>query len=78
MLLFTDRWLVVAGWVHYLAFDLFTGSWELADSRKRGLPHAVLIPILLLTFLFGPIGSLTYLAVRTVFGKRNPTDAAVA
>ena len=69
MLLFTDRWLVTAGWVHYLAFDLFIGGWELADSRQRGIPHLAVIPCLLLTFFFGPIGLLMYLGIRAIFSK---------
>ena len=76
MLLFTDRWLVVAGWVHYLAFDLFIGGWELADSRQRGVPHLLLIPFLLLTFFFGPIGFLGYLAIRNLFRKRAAVEFA--
>ena len=75
MLLFTDRWLVTAGWIHYLAFDLFIGGWELADSRKRGIPHLVLIPLLLLTFLFGPMGLLAYLGLRTFIRR---TMAAIS
>jgi hypothetical protein len=70
MLLFTDRWLVVAGWIHYLAFDLFIGGWELADSRQRRVPHLLMIPILLLTFFFGPIGLLAYLLATALFRKR--------
>jgi hypothetical protein len=70
MLLFTDRWLVTAGWIHYLAFDLFIGGWELEDSRGRGVPHLVMIPVLLLTFLFGPIGLLAYLGLRLLFRKK--------
>lgn len=76
MLLFTDRWLVVAGWVHYLAFDLFLGGWEFAESRQRGIPHLLLIPFLLLTFLFGPIGFLTFLLVRSLFRKRPAVTTA--
>jgi hypothetical protein len=64
MLLFTDRWLVTAGWIHYLAFDLFIGGWELEDSRRRGVPHLAMVPVLLLTFLFGPMGLLGYLGLR--------------
>lgn len=57
---------VMLGWTHYLAFDLFVGSWEIEDSAKIGVPHwAMLIP-LVLTFLFGPIGLFTYAAIRTV------------
>jgi hypothetical protein len=78
MQLFTDRWLVVAGWIHYLAFDLFIGGWELADSRRRRVPHLLLIPILLLTFFFGPIGFLSWLLVRSAFrsSKAAATTAA--
>jgi Domain of unknown function (DUF4281) len=76
MQLFTDRWLVVAGWVHYLAFDLFIGGWELAESRQRRIPHLLLIPFLLLTFFFGPIGFLAFLAVRSFFYKIAVTARA--
>jgi hypothetical protein len=77
MQLFTSRWLVTAGWVHYLAFDLFLGGWELADSRQREVPHLLMIPILLLTFFFGPIGYLLYLCVRAVFRKKLPLEIAL-
>lgn len=63
MLLFTDRWLVLAGWVHYLAFDLFIGSWEVRDARRNRIPFWGVAPCLMLTFLFGPIGWLLYLFV---------------
>jgi hypothetical protein len=62
--LFSNRWVLVAGWVHYLTFDLFIGSWELRDARERNIPHWVAAPCLLLTFLFGPIGLLLWFIVR--------------
>lgn len=62
--LFEDPWLLLAGWVHYLAFDLLVGGWEVRDARARGVPHWALVPCLALTFLFGPAGWLVYLAVR--------------
>jgi hypothetical protein len=58
---------VMMGWTHYLAFDLFIGSWEAEDAPKRSIPHWVMIPILLLTLFAGPIGMLVYFIVR--FGK---------
>ncbi len=64
--LFSNPWLLLAGWVHYLAFDLLVGSWELQDSRERGIPHLMVLPCLLLTFLFGPAGWLLYRIVRSV------------
>ena len=67
--LFANPWLLLAGWTHYLAFDLFVGAWETRDARERGLPHWLLLPCLLLTFLFGPAGLLLYLGVRTGFAR---------
>ena len=69
--LFANPWLLLAGWIHYLAFDLFVGSWEARDARERGVPHLALVPCLLLTFLFGPAGWLLYLLARRV-----PVDRA--
>lgn len=48
---------LLAGWVHYLVFDLWVGSWEAEDNS---LPHALLLPCLALTFLAGPTGLLLY------------------
>jgi hypothetical protein len=80
MQLFTDRWLVLAGWVHYLAFDLFMGSWEVRDARKNKVPFVLVVPCLVLTFLFGPIGWLLYviLAGMVTRGKAWPGHPAVA
>jgi hypothetical protein len=63
--LFSNPWLLLAGWTHYLAFDLFVGCWEVRDARGRGVPHLLVVPCLALTFLFGPAGWLLYLALRS-------------
>jgi hypothetical protein len=62
--LFSNPWLLLAGWVHYLAFDLFVGAWETRDAMQRSLPRWLLIPCLLLTFMFGPVGFLVYNLTR--------------
>ena len=53
--------LLLAGWVQYLAFDLFIGAWQVRDARTQGISHLLVIPCLLLTFLFGPAGLLHFL-----------------
>jgi ABA DEFICIENT 4-like len=63
-LLFQDDYLLLAGWIHYLAFDLFIGGWEARDAKRLGLPHLLLVPCLVLTFLFGPVGLLAYFTLR--------------
>lgn len=74
--LFRNEWLLLAGWIHYLAFDLLVGRWELVDSQRRGIPHLLVLPCLLLTFLFGPAGWLSYLALRQT--RRHRPVAAQA
>jgi predicted ferric reductase len=64
--LFADPWVLLAGWVHYLAFDLFVGSWEVRDARSRGIPHWLVLPCLFFTFMFGPAGWLLYMGTRAV------------
>lgn len=68
-LLFSQPPLLLAGWIHYLAFDLLIGTWEAQDARANGVPHLLLVPCLLLTFMFGPAGWLLYQAVRRVVGR---------
>lgn len=62
MRLFASPWVALAGWVHYLCFDLFVARWIMHDAPDAG--HR-LTPILLLTLLFGPAGLLCYLAFRS-------------
>jgi len=69
--LFQDPWALLAGWVHYLCFDLAVGTWEMRDAHRRGLPHWLLVPALVLTFLFGPLGLLLYAGLR----RLRPTPA---
>jgi hypothetical protein len=77
--LFDNPWALLAGWTHYLAFDLFIGGWEVRDAQRRGIPHLLIVPALVLTFLLGPAGLLLYLATRRfVPGKGAPTLPAAA
>lgn len=64
--LYASPGLVVAGWLHYLAFDMFIGAWQLRETRRRGLPRLIVLPCMVLTFLLGPVGLLLFLIVRSV------------
>ncbi|GAA3923085.1 ABA4-like family protein [Hymenobacter algoricola] len=72
--LFQDPWALLAGWVHYLCFDLAVGAWLARDARRRGVPHGLLVPCLLLTFMLGPVGLLLYSALRRAY-PLTPTAA---
>lgn len=62
--LFGSPWALLAGWIHYLVFDLFVGAWQVRDAGRRGIPQLVIVPCLVLTLLFGPVGLMLYLLIR--------------
>ncbi len=68
--LFENPYALTAGWIHYLAFDMFIGAWEVTDSQKHGISHWLVIPCLFLTLMFGPIGLITYFTIRLIKTKQ--------
>lgn len=62
--LFSSPQVLLAAWIHYLVFDLFVGIWEVKDAQENNVSHWFVVPCLILTFMLGPIGFLTYHAVR--------------
>ena len=75
-ILFSNKGALLAGWIHYLAFDLWTGAWEVKDAERAGVPHWLVLPCLVLTFMAGPVGLGLYLIIRT--GLRGRAMAEVA
>ena len=74
MLLLSNPWMALAGWVHFLAFDLFIGGWITRTARAQGLAHLLILPCLLLTFLFGPIGLILLLSILAVRRLLTPNQ----
>ena len=64
--LFKTPRVVLAGWVHYLAFDLMVGVFIVSNAAHYNIAHWVLLPCLFLTLMFGPAGLLLYFVLRTV------------
>src|ERR1700726_5078628 len=56
--LFQNPWLLLAGWIHYLAFDLFLGAWQVRRAQRLGIPHLLVVRGFLLPVLFCPLGLL--------------------
>jgi hypothetical protein len=74
--LFRTREVVLAGWIHYLAFDLFIGAWEVRTARAERIPFVLVVPCLALTFLFGPAGLLAFQSLRLVRAQMPAPVAA--
>lgn len=71
--LFADDRLLVAGWLHYLAFDLFAGTWLVGAGRRAGVPRLLLLACLPLAFLFAPAGWLVGIILITIWRKAWPS-----
>ena len=67
--LFTYPWAALAGWVHYLAFDLFIGAAISRRIMEDGLSRLFLVVLLPLTFWFGLIGYFAFQLTRFTFQK---------
>ena len=74
--LFQNDALLLAGWIHYLAFDLFVGSWEVRDANRLGIHHLLVIPCLVCTLMLGPAGLLAYFVLRVILRGRWTIDTA--
>ena len=74
MALFSAPNLVLAGWIHYLIFDLFVGAWEARDAKHRGIPHAYVVPCLVATLVAGPVGFSLYVVMRFVSRRELEYD----
>ncbi len=65
-MLFGSDWMLLAGWVHYLAFDMMVGAMLAGRMDRAGIGRIVQGPILVVTFLFGPMGVLVALLAEGV------------
>ncbi len=71
MALFTKENAVLAGWVHYLAFDLLVGMWILDQNKTLKIHPLIIAPCLIATFMLGPFGFLLFTIVKAVKNKQT-------
>ena len=65
-----------AGWLHYLAFDFWVGTWIIKHSRKEKISNKIIVLPLLITFILGPVGILAYsmiLLAKKSFSQASET-----
>jgi hypothetical protein len=69
--IFATRAGTTIGWTHYLAFDLFVGLWIARDGDAKNIGRLIQAPVLLATFLAGPLGLLVWLLLREPAARRQ-------
>tara|TARA_B100000401_G_scaffold120177_1_gene78507 strand:+ start:166 stop:639 length:474 start_codon:yes stop_codon:yes gene_type:complete len=68
--LFNESGFLIIFWSHFLAINLFCGSWLVSDSRKLLIPKTLVFMPLVLTYFIGPLGIFIYWIIRLFFAKR--------
>lgn len=68
--LFSEPGAVLAGWIHYLAFDLMTGWYIVKNGEQHQINQWLRLPCLLFTFMLGPSGLLLYFLIRWGVNRR--------
>lgn len=64
--LFQNKTVLLAGWVHYLAFDLMTGLFIVRNAQRHRIPHGLAMLCALGCFMLGPAGLLLYFIIRAI------------
>ena len=74
--LFADEDVIILGWLHYLAFDMFVGRfiWLRMVAMKR--PMYVSTPVLILCMMMAPLGCAVGVAATWGEGGRVDTIAS--
>jgi len=65
--MFANRRAALAGWLHYLAFDLLIGLFIVLDSQQHDISHFMVLPILFFALMIGPAGLVAYFIFRALY-----------
>ena len=71
MHMFTIEEAVLAGWLHYLVFDMLVGMWMLDQNKTLKIHQAIMTPCLLATFMMGPVGFLIFMGIRKIASRKQ-------
>ena len=68
--LFADEGFLLIFWLHFLAINLFVGSWIARDGVRNNIAKKIIFLPLILIYFTGPVGLLLYWIIRMVFARR--------
>jgi len=68
--LFADEGFLLIFWLHFLAINLFVGSWMARDGVRNNIAKKIIFIPLILAYFAGPVGLLLYWIIRMVFARR--------
>jgi len=68
--LFADEGFLLIFWLHFLAINLFVGSWMTRDGVRNNITKKIIFIPLIFAYFAGPVGLLLYWIIRMVFARR--------
>ena len=68
--LFNEKAFLIIFWTHFIAINLFCGSWIVSDSRKFSMSKVLVFFPLVITYFVGPLGVFIYWLIRIFFAKK--------
>ncbi len=68
--LFSETGFLIIFWIHFLAINLFCGSWIVSDSKKLSMSKILIFTPLVITYFTGPLGVFIYWIIRIFFAKK--------
>jgi len=68
--LFSNREFLIIFWIHFLAINLFCGSWMSRDASKFAISKYIMFFPLVITYFIGPLGIFIYWIIRMFYAKR--------
>jgi len=68
--LFSDKNYTILFWIHFLAINLFCGSWIVKDYQKINMPRSLAFIPIILTYFIGPVGLVIYWFIRIFYSKK--------
>ena len=68
--LMSDNSFLITFWIHFLAINLFCGSWIVRDSQKYAIPKFLIFAPLIFTYFIGPLGLSVYWLIKIFYAKK--------
>ena len=68
--LFATESFLLIFWLHFVAINLFLGSWMSRDAIKYNITKRLVFIPLILIYLTGPLGIVLYWFIRIFFSKK--------
>ena len=68
--IFATENFLLAFWIHFLALNLFLGSWVSRDGIKYNIPRKLVAFPLITVYFTGPLGLVLYWLLRVFYAKK--------